>query len=68
MQAKGDDVQTVRVHFDTIAVELTRISMTTFDIGETAEFAKNAFDGVFRTEPLEPHQQCRPAPRKKLGE
>lgn len=68
VQAKGDDVQTGRVHFDTIAAELTRISMITFDIGETVDLAKNAFDGVFGTEPPELHQQGKPAPRKKLGE
>lgn len=33
LQPKGDDVQTVRVHYDTIAAETARISMITFDIG-----------------------------------
>lgn len=68
VQVRNDGVETVRVHFDTIAAEITRISMVTFDIGETVALARDAPDGVFRTEPPKPHQRGGPAPRKKLGE
>ncbi|RMY80475.1 hypothetical protein D0864_08653 [Hortaea werneckii] len=55
VQVRNDGIETVRVHFDTIAAEITRISMITFDIGETIDFARNAPDGVFRTETPKPY-------------
>ncbi|RMZ07404.1 hypothetical protein D0860_05147 [Hortaea werneckii] len=68
VQIRNDGAETVRVHFDTIAAEITRISMVTFDISETIDLAKNAPDGVYRTETPQPHQRGGPAPRKKLSE
>lgn len=64
-QVKDGEVDSVRVHFDTINTELIRVYMTTFDMKETKGLVGE--DGVFRTKPHEGSRKERPAPRKKLG-
>lgn len=65
VQVKGGEVDSVRVHFDTINAELIRVDMITFDIRETKGLVGK--DGVFRTKPPEESRKRGPAPRKKLG-
>lgn len=65
VEVKNGEVDSVRVHFDTINAELIRIKMITFDIKETKGLAGE--DGVFRTKPPEESRKGGPAPRKKLG-
>jgi hypothetical protein len=61
----GGAVDCVRVHFDTVNVELIRIQMITFDIAETKGLVGE--DGVFRTQPPQESRKGGWAVRKMLG-
>ncbi|KAK3700525.1 hypothetical protein LTR37_015926 [Vermiconidia calcicola] len=61
------ELDTARVHFDTVNAELIRIGVITGNVGETRMLAENEPDGVLRTKALELHEQGGPAPRKKLA-
>lgn len=65
VQVKGGEVDSVRVHFDTINAELIRVQMITFDIRETKGLAGEG--EVFRTKPPDASIKGASAPRKKLG-
>lgn len=65
VQVKNGEVDSVRVHFDTINAELIRIQMIRFDIKETKGLVGE--DGVFRTKLPEESRKGGSAPRKMLG-
>lgn len=70
VQLKDDgELDSARVHFDTINAELMRVDIITDDVAETRELAEKAPDGVLRTEGQKKesaHENVRKAPRKKL--